>query len=673
MMRQIFKLATAIVLISALGACNSNDEALSDAALISTPQGPVHGVTTENPEIFNFKGLPFAAAPVGDLRWAPPQAAPRWTETRAADTFGNRCMQPEDVEGGFFNRLIEGHGLSGMKNFLIKRAVAAQDPSPMSEDCLYLNVRTGNPGGETKQPVMVWIHGGGHQFGSGDFSYYQSNGLVEKGVVLVTINYRLGAFGYMAHPALSAVDENGVSGNYGTLDQIAALEWVQENIAAYGGDPDNVTIFGESAGAWSVTEMMASPLAAGKFDKAIAQSGASTYHLGQMNGNGLGWPSGYSMGEKVAAAVGLNDPTAAELRAVPASEIMANLPEKADEAFHHIRDGYVFPKNVGHAFRDGDINAVPFMTGYNSDEGTLFFPDDPQPSVWDNDMPRGGPEMMAALNKIYPGQAETLAQLYDLNDVFIAGGTQMMGDEIFGVNIRSTAEANAAAGAPSYLYHFSRVPPSDKQTLGAFHAAEIPFVFDSSEPILGLSDDDTALTEIMVKAWTNFAKTGNPNGNGVPNWPEHDGQNWMHFSGNTGRDIAVIKTNIRKDKLDALETGLTLKLAVLDAELDTKRLPSPVFATFPDDLPILDRAYRGQLVACGGNILIELNGEKSPWVLPTFSKEDVAWDDELQKLTWQNEHAGLTDQIRFRANMSIETKIIEGCGIARTATVKLSP
>ena len=202
---RILKLAAAAALLSNLTACsNTATETLSNAARISTPQGPVQGVTTDNPEIFNFKGLPFAAAPIGDLRWAAPQPAPRWSETRIADTFGNRCMQTDGVEGGFFDRLIKGHGLGVVKNFLIKRVVAAQTPTPMSEDCLYLNVRTGNLNRETKQPVMVWIHGGGHQFGSGDFSTYQSNGLVEKDIVLVTINYRLGAFGYMAHPALSA-------------------------------------------------------------------------------------------------------------------------------------------------------------------------------------------------------------------------------------------------------------------------------------------------------------------------------------------------------------------------------------------------------------------------------------------------------------------------------------
>ncbi len=356
-----------------LVACNNPTEEISDAALIKTKQGSVQGVTTDTAGIYNFKGLPFAAAPTGELRWAAPASAPTWTGVKRADTFGDRCMQVADTEGGFFDRLIEGHGLTAIKNILIKRVVAAQESAPISEDCLYLNVRTGNLTGETKQPVMVWIHGGGHQFGSGDFAYYQNNGLVEKDVVLVTINYRLGAFGYMAHPELSAEDPNGVSGNYGTLDQIAALDWVRDNIAEYGGDANNVTIFGESAGAWSVTELMASPLAAGKFHKAIAQSGASTYHLGQMDGEGLGWPSGYDMGKQVANAVGLTNPTAAELRAVLADEIMAKLPEKADDAFHHIRDGYVFPKNVGHAFRDGSINSVPLMTGYNSDEGTLFF------------------------------------------------------------------------------------------------------------------------------------------------------------------------------------------------------------------------------------------------------------------------------------------------------------
>ncbi len=574
-----------------LSACSASDkESIVPQALISTPQGSVQGVSTDTDGIYNFKGLPFAAPPVEDLRWAAPAPAPQWSDTRMADKFGNRCMQP-DSESGYFNRLIEGHGLGGFKNFLIKRYIASQKPSPMSEDCLYLNVRTGNLGKADKQPVMVWIHGGGHSFGSSDLAYYQSNGLVKKDIVLVTINYRLGAFGYMSHPALSAVDPNGVSGNYGTLDQIAALKWVQGNISAYGGDPDNVTIFGESAGAWSVTEMMASPLAKGLFHKAIGQSGSSTYHMIQMDDtsspyDGQGWPSGYSKGIAAAQALGFDTPSAADLRAVPADEILAKLPEDAYDAFHHQRDGYVFPKNVGLAFRDGDINAVPYLTGYNADEGTLFFPDDPQPTVWLEELKAGSAATLnTVLTAAFPTQAASIIDLYKLDEDFTTAGTQIMGDEIFGTNIVYTARQVEAAGQPSYVYYFSRVPPSKKQTLGAFHAAEIPFVFDSNISILGLTEDDKKLTEAMMTYWTNFAKTSNPNGasnsndaqnpsdEDQPHWPKHDGKNWMHFSGNTGQPITQVQTHIRSSKLTALDEGLQVKLKGLATVKTTADTP----------------------------------------------------------------------------------------------------
>jgi len=565
---QIYKTIFLGSAVLALAACGATEKPVQEA-LIVTPQGPIQGVSTDDKDIYNFKGIPFAVPPVGDLRWTAPQPAPKWTELKTADTFGNRCMQPDDVEGGFFTRLIEGHGLGKVKNFLITRAVAAQNPSPMSEDCLYLNVRSGNlprdnQDNYTPQAVMVWIHGGGHQFGSSDFNYYQSNALAKKGVILVTINYRLGAMGYMAHPALSKTDPNGVSGNYGTLDQIAALKWVKENISAYGGDPENVTIFGESAGSWSVTELMASPLAKGLFHKAIGQSGASSYHMGQMEGEGVGWPSGYQTGSKVAASLGLEAPTAKELRAIPAEKLQGVITEEMSEGFHHIRDGYVFPENVGVAFSKGDFNKVPMLFGFNADEGTLFFPGDPQPTVWLPDVKPGDKASLTQkMSEAFPRNAAQLVELYKLDTNFEQGGTQWMGDEIFGVNIRYVARQNEAQGQDSYLYHFTRIPPSKKQTLGAFHAAEIPFVFGSYESILGQSKDDEKLAELMQNYWVNFAKTGNPNGDGLPGWPKHNSEHWMQLTANTD-EISGAVTHIRKTKIDALEEGLLVKLKALE-------------------------------------------------------------------------------------------------------------
>lgn len=564
MMKSYFFGGAALLIAPLIVACAGNSPAeLSD--VLQTPQGPVQGIIADNPDIVSYQGLPFAAPPVGDLRWRPPSAAPSWSEVRDASQFGPRCMQPVGTEDGFFNRLIEGHGLSAIKEFAIKRVVAAQKASPMSEDCLYLNVRA--PKNAEDLPVMVWIHGGGHQFGSSDFGYYQADGLAERGVVLVTINYRLGAMGYMAHPALSADDPRGVSGNYGTLDQVAALEWVRDNIAAYGGNPDQVTIFGESAGAWSVTEMMSTPSAAGLFHGAILQSGASTYHLGQLEDEAAGWPSAYSGGVLMADALGLDDPSAADLRAVSADAINAASTEEMADTFHHNRDGVVFPVNVGTAFNTGAIHSVPILAGYNADEGTLFFVDDPQPSVWLEDLePAERSTLVSQLSDAFPDNAAAIVDLYDLETDFMGGGEAMMGDEIFGVNIRFAARKTADTGAPAWTYFFSRVPPSDTQTLGAFHAAEIPFVFDSHEEVLGLTEDDAALTDAMMTYWTNFAKTGNPNGGGTgayPTWPQHSGENWMHFSANTGNPTASVEIDIRGEKLNRLSEGLALKLDAL--------------------------------------------------------------------------------------------------------------
>jgi len=533
----------------------------------ATPQGPVMGVVSAN-DVHNFKGIPFAAAPVGDLRWRPPAAAPKWNDVRDASQFGNQCMQASGDGGGFLDLMITRHGLSSFRQSLIRNAVSAAGEAPLSEDCLYLNVRTsnldenGNVASE-KLPVMVWIHGGGHQFGSGDFNIYQGDALPLKGVVLVTINYRLGAFGYMAHPALSSDDPRGVSGNYGTLDQNAALEWVRDNISAYGGDPDNVTIFGESAGAWSVTELMSMPAAKGLFHRAIGQSGASTYHLGQLAEEPTEWISGYEGGELLADALGLNNPTADQLRAVDANDIIDVLSFEMSEAFHHVRDGVVFPKNVGHAFQDNDYYAVPTLFGYNSDETTVFFPNDSNPTLWTETLKDNGREaQIAALEPHFGSSAEKLLDLYALDQDFNTGGEQMMGDEIFGANIRLVTETNRDRGQSAYAYVFTRVPPNEAQTIGAFHFAETQFVFGTPQKIFGWSKDDDELAELMQDYWVNFARTGNPNGQGLPEWPEYKDGNWMQLAGNDDLTTGAIK-NYRKEKLDILEAGILAKLDLI--------------------------------------------------------------------------------------------------------------
>ncbi len=463
LVKLIFLTTIAIIL-----SCCQTVSPENPGTLVMTAMGPIQGTITKDENVFNYKGIPYAKPPLGKLRWSPPEETDSWAEVKLANSYGNRCMQPDDTEDGYFNRLIEGHGLNKFLTYLIKKGVASQKPAPMSEDCLYLNIRTDNIRGDKKgkklKPVMVWIHGGGHQFGSSDLSYYQSNTLVNKGVVLVTINYRLGVMGYMAHPSLSKSDPNGVSGNYGTLDQIAALEWVQKNINSFGGDPNNVTIFGESAGAWSVTELMATPLAGGLFHKAIGQSGASSYHMGQMDGEGVGWPSGYQTGLVVTEALGLKNPTAKDLRAIPAEKIQSVVTEKMSEGFHHVRDGYVFPENVGLSFSKNKYNKVPMLFGYNSDEGTLFFPDDEQPTIWIPDLTPGSKkELSTKLKEFFPANHEKLIDLYNLDEDFTAGGTQWMGDEIFGVNIRYVTRQNEIHGGKAiYTISLGSRPATNK-------------------------------------------------------------------------------------------------------------------------------------------------------------------------------------------------------------------
>lgn len=526
------------------------------------------GWTDESQTIAVYNGIPFAAPPIGNMRWMPPEAPTPWTGVRDGRAFGAECLQHRAGTAEFVNDFIAGHGLGWAKKQLAN-AFVSMAPAPVeSEDCLFLNVRTANLGATDLQPVMVWIHGGSHQTGTGATDLYQGNGLVRKGVVVVTINYRLGPFGYLAHPALSADNPEGVSGNYALLDQIKALEWVEQNIAAFGGDPNNVTVFGESAGAQSVSEIMASPFGDGLYDKAILQSGASTYNRIHLAAAIEDTRSAEDVGQEFLMPLLHADAlsaSAAELRALPADAILARLSEteKLNGYWLPNVDGHVLPRMIGDVIADGSALKVPVLAGYNADEGTLFHDYIKSPTVLNRGpFPDDYEEKRNRLAEIYgTDDAARLIALYELDSAenWDKGATAMLGDDLFGLHMRFLGEANARAGLPTWLYFFSRTPPAKRQTLGAFHASEIPFVFDSHIPLLGQTEADHSLTDIMSTYWTNFAKTADPNSADVPVWPAYsaEGDEWMHLA----HDLEAV-SHLRQEKLDIMERVLLEKLAV---------------------------------------------------------------------------------------------------------------
>ena len=287
-----------------------------------------------------------------------------------------------------------------------------------------------------------------------------------------------------------------------------------------------------------------------------------------MDGDGVGWVSGYETAQKLDKSLSLSNPNAQDLRAIDAQVLIDAVTEDIADGFHHNRDGVVFPDNVGLAFTKGRYSKVPTLFGYNAHEGSLFYPTDQEPTVWMEGFPKDGTraEKIAALSEHYPNNAEALVDLYGLDgdaQAVYDGGMAMMGDEIFGANIRLTTQINQEAGQEAWAYSFNRIPPSPRQTIGAYHAAELPFIFNTHEAILGLSDEDKILTDLMVDYWTNFAKFGNPNGVNLPDWPEYNGENWMAFNANIGEPSQAIKDH-RKAKLDALTEGVLKKLSDLE-------------------------------------------------------------------------------------------------------------
>lgn len=549
---------------------------MSEFPLVTIDSGRIEGrsVMTKDGELAVFKGIPYAAPPVGDLRWRPPQPVESWHGVRKAKNYGPTGFMRMKEFDVFIDGIVKGQGFGWLKSYLLKTFVKIAPKPPQSEDCLTLNVRT--PDLNAKLPVMVWIHGGAHQAGSSRDLFYESNTLARKGVVVVTINYRLGIFGYFAHPELSAESAHGVSGNYGTLDQIAALEWVQRNIAAFGGDPDNVTIFGESAGGESVLHMMVSPLARGLFHKAIAQSpatGAQRVHLKRPFHI---FPAAEQIGVHFANDIGISgDDQLKQLRSISGVQLQKLVNERkgALGSYYPVVDGYVLPKDVFATFAAGEQATVPFIIGSNADETTLFYPlfQGPIPEYSEQFAHPDGrlPDYMVKefgedlqeLIEIYPG----LATCEDR--ALIAH----QGDLLFGAPVRFYAGEAARQGVPAYVYMFKRTPHGQNQTAGAFHASELPFVHDTPSSMFPMNDDDRKLGQVMRACWLNFAKTG------VPTPP--DDQAWEPFDDDDPRWLVFDTTAVQMEPVSReRQYQIFIKRIRRLAEAASQRDEQPVVA-----------------------------------------------------------------------------------------------
>lgn len=455
--------------------------------------GLVQGVTEDGLTV--YRGIPFAAPPIGDLRWEAPQPVEKWDGVRETKKFA-----PAPIQGG-------------------------NPPSGKSEDCLYLNVWSPAKSNSERLPVLVWIYGGGFSFGATSEASYSGEKLAKKGVVLVSIAYRVGQLGFLAHPELSAENAQHVSGNYGLLDMIAGLKWVQKNIAAFGGDPGKVTIFGESAGGIAVSMLCASPLAKGLFHGAISQSGGSfgpsrpTTYPGE---NLKRLREAEKGGEAYAQLAGAS--SIAELRKIDADKLPGG---RGPGMAWPIIDGYVIPDDQYKLYEAGKYNHVPVLVGYNSDEGASFGP------------PKTPQEYIENTKKRYGKFADDLLKAYPVGTNNVPKSARdLMRDAAFGWHTWSWARLQAKTSKTKvFYYYFDQHPdyPADspKAGYGSGHGQDVSYVFEHLDPSNPqTTKTDLAISDAMGTYWTNFAKYGDPNGKGVPQWPAFSETNptVMYFS-----------------------------------------------------------------------------------------------------------------------------------------------
>jgi para-nitrobenzyl esterase len=488
--------------------------------LVHLTSGTLEGTMRGN--IAVFEGIPFAMPPVGALRWREPQPAASWSGVRDAAKPSHPCMQNVAGTDNFIEPLAAAYGAAFTRETL--------DPS---EDCLYLNVWTPQLQPGARLPVMVWLHGGSNRVGSGSEAGYDGAILASHGVIVVTVNYRLGAMGFFSHPELTAESSHHSSGNYGLLDQIAALQWVRQNIAAFGGDPTNVTLFGESAGSIDATTLMVSPLTKNLFRRVIAESGPA-FGLGPARTVAQMQPLGLAVGKEAGGKVGSQVQVLRSLPATQIAEIENRLVATQFKGYDpnaSIVDGWVLPQSPARAFASGKIEPVDLLVGLNAREFAAF---------------RVGAAAAAKKlppNTSQPGFSEKFKQFADVarplygnwTDLAVATYTvrillhgnlaidQASNDILVACPVGAEAALATSAGQRAFVYRFDRsVPGKGESELGAFHSLELPYVFGTFQTRafgwLPFTSTDYKLSQIIETYWTNFAKFGDPNGQGLPRW-----------------------------------------------------------------------------------------------------------------------------------------------------------
>lgn len=475
----------AIALVFAMAVLAAAPAALAQLQMAETTGGRLQGVVSGG--VASFKGIPFAAPPVGELRWKAPQPAKGWTGVRKADAYAPGCMQDPGM---------------------VKMMGASVD---VSEDCLYLNVWTAAKNAGEKRPVMVWIHGGAFVGGMTGTPMFDGTKFAQKGVVLVSIAYRLGVFGFLAHPELSRESGKG-SGTYGIQDMIAGLQWVKDNIAQFGGDPSRVTIFGESAGAIAVGMLAAAPQAKGLFQRAISESGGSFAPPRIADGAGMNVAAlklAEPAGESFLKKLGVADIKAA--RALPAEQIQkaAGGGMGGGDGFWPVADGNVLPGDPYELYEQGLFNDTQILVGTNSNEGGLFMRGPVTPASFEKQIRSGYGERADVILKAYPHATDAEAARASA-DVFR--------EFAFAWPTWAWARMQSRKGTgKAFVYYYDHRTPSSPN--GADHAAEIPYVFGNFGGPGAPSSEDLAFSDLIQSYWINFARTGDPNGPGLPHWP----------------------------------------------------------------------------------------------------------------------------------------------------------